>query len=280
MARARNIKPAFFKNEDLGTADPFVSLLFAGLWTLADRKGILEDRPLRIKAELFPYRDNFDINGYLTVLVSLGFIRRYEVDGLKLIYILNFSKHQNPHHTEKDSEYPEYSDRCNITVTTPLNNGIAPADSLLLIPDSLIPDSLNTYTPSNLTIAKEFEIFWKQYPKKEGKKPCKEIWIRIKPDLDAVLSALLWQKQSKRWMEGFIPNPKTYLNQERWLDEPSIEPSKKESVQESKLNMMKQFGDKYGNDTKNASIIYGTTQRGNEESVPQIGNSLREFDGK
>ncbi len=142
MARARNIKPSFFKNEDLGTADPFVSLLFAGLWTLADKAGILEDRPLRIKAELFPYREGFNINGYLTVLVSLGLIHRYEANSTKLIYITNFTKHQNPHHTEKDSEYPVYSASCQVTVTSPLNNGIAPADSLLLIPDSLNTDSL------------------------------------------------------------------------------------------------------------------------------------------
>jgi hypothetical protein len=140
MARARNIKPGFFKNEDLGTADPYVSLLFAGLWTLADKAGILEDRPLRIKAELFPYRDGFDINGYLTVLLSFSLIHRYEVNGLKLIQIVNFSKHQNPHHTEKPSEYISYSDTCKQEVKQPLINGDTPADSL--IPDSLNTDSL------------------------------------------------------------------------------------------------------------------------------------------
>lgn len=140
MARSRNIKPGFFKNEDLGTADPFVSLLFAGLWTLADKEGILEDRPLRIKAELFPYRENFDINGYLTVLVAFNMVVRYSVDGKGYIQIVEFKKHQNPHHTEKDSEYPSYTDGCQITVKQPLNNGHTPADSL--IPDSLIPDSL------------------------------------------------------------------------------------------------------------------------------------------
>lgn len=148
MARSRNIKPGFFKNEDLGTADPFVSLLFAGLWTLADKSGILEDRPLRIKAELFPYRENFDVNRYLTVLVSFSLIHRYEAEGFKLIQIVNFAKHQNPHHTEKDSEYPIYSDGCTLTVKHPLNNGITPADSLLLIPDSCNTDSLIPLVPA------------------------------------------------------------------------------------------------------------------------------------
>lgn len=150
MARARNIKPGLFKNEVLGTLDPFVTLLFAGLWTLADKSGILEDRPLRIKAELFPYRDGFDINGYLTVLEREGFIHRYEHAGIKLLQIAKFREHQNPHHTEKDSIYPDYSTTCDLTVNSPLNNGCPPADSLntdSLIPDSLIPDSPNTDSP-------------------------------------------------------------------------------------------------------------------------------------
>jgi hypothetical protein len=133
MARARNIKPGFFKNEDLGTADPYVPILFAGLWTLADRDGILEDRPLRIKAEIFPYREGIEVNGYLTQLVSFGLIHRYEVDGVKYIQVCKFKEHQNPHNTEKPSVFPSYSDICKLTVKDTLNNVTNPADSM--IPD-------------------------------------------------------------------------------------------------------------------------------------------------
>lgn len=146
MARARNIKPALFKNELLGVADPLLTILFTSLWCLADKRGRLEDRPLRIKAETFPYRDNLDINGYLTVLAQLGFILRYSNNKVSIIQILNFEKHQNPHHTEKESELPEYSldsIGCDLTVKETLNNGTTPADSLILITDSLIPNSLN-----------------------------------------------------------------------------------------------------------------------------------------
>jgi hypothetical protein len=140
MARARNIKPSLFKNEVLGVADPLLTILFTSLWCLADKKGRLEDRPLRIKAETFPYRENIDINRYLTELSQLGFIHRYKVNEIGYIQVINFDKHQNPHHTEKDSEYPEYSIGCDLTVSTPLSNSYTPADSL--IPDSLNTDSL------------------------------------------------------------------------------------------------------------------------------------------
>lgn len=50
MAGARNIKPGFFTNDVLAACDQLARLLFAGLWTVADRAGRLEDRPKRIKA--------------------------------------------------------------------------------------------------------------------------------------------------------------------------------------------------------------------------------------
>jgi hypothetical protein len=147
MARARNIKPGFFTNELLGTYDPIISLLFAGLWCLADKDGILEDRPLRIKAELFPYREGLDVNGYLTVLERDAFLTRYKVVGVGYIQISNFTKHQTPHHTEKARGYPDQSKADKGSqgkdVLTPLDNGEqkVPTRSDLLIPDSLIPDS-------------------------------------------------------------------------------------------------------------------------------------------
>jgi hypothetical protein len=150
MPRARNIKPALFKNELLGTQDAMVTLLFISLWTLADRRGILEDRPLRIKAETFPYREDVkapDVNGYLTVLQQLGFIRRYEACGMRLIHILNFEKHQSPHKTERPSSLPQppvESDSCPVTDLAPLDNGVSPMQerSDSLIPDSLIPEDV------------------------------------------------------------------------------------------------------------------------------------------
>lgn len=151
MARARNIKPAFFTNELLGTEDPMVSLTFIGLWCLADKVGILEDRPLRIKAELFPYRDGLDVNGYLTVLARLGFIVRYENDGRHFIQVCNFRRHQSPHNTEKGKGFPFSNDTKSLILG---DNGYAtvkyPSDCGEITepkrPDSLIPDSLNVDT--------------------------------------------------------------------------------------------------------------------------------------
>lgn len=73
----------------------------------------------------------------------------------------------------------------------------------------------------------EFDEFWKAYPAgcrgKPGKGAAKKAWEKHKPNLQIVLKALKWQSKSEAWTKDagqFIPNPATYLNQQRWEDEP------------------------------------------------------------
>jgi DnaD/phage-associated family protein len=110
MARARLLKPSFFTNEELVELPPVARLLFAGLWTIADREGRLEDRPKRIKMQLLP-ADPDDVNTLLDLLHDRGFVLRYEVDGQRYLWIPTFLRHQNPHHREPSSEIPG-PDRC------------------------------------------------------------------------------------------------------------------------------------------------------------------------
>jgi hypothetical protein len=105
MARSRNLKPGFFTNDLLAEVPPLGRLLFAGLWTLADREGRLEDRPKRIKAQLFPY-DDCDVDALLRELAKRQFIQRYQVDGLRIIQVTTWCKHQNPHIKEPGSTLP------------------------------------------------------------------------------------------------------------------------------------------------------------------------------
>ena len=76
MGRTRSIRPGFFLNEKLAEINPLGRLLFAGLWTIADKRGRLEDRPRRIKAELLPY-DDCDVDDLLNKLSTGGFIHRW-----------------------------------------------------------------------------------------------------------------------------------------------------------------------------------------------------------
>lgn len=157
MARARNIKPAFFNNDELAEIEPIGRLLFIGLWTICDYKGNLEYRPKKIKASILPY-DNCSVDKLSISLEQSGFIQSYSNNGVTYINISNFTKHQNPHKNERDkgSDVPCIDEKesqlfdlkgsriksDNITIN-PDKDGSNPADSLILIPDplSLIPDN-------------------------------------------------------------------------------------------------------------------------------------------
>lgn len=155
--RARNIKPGFFKSEGIAACSFQARILFVGLWCMADREGRLEDRPARIKAEIFPY-DNVNVEKLLEEIAdkkdcdgSPSFIVRYGRTK-KYIQILNFLTHQHPHINEKESEIPDIS-TCTIqvpelsgasTVQVPEDSGVLPSESLLLNPDIRNPEIYNS----------------------------------------------------------------------------------------------------------------------------------------
>jgi hypothetical protein len=120
MARTRSIKPSFFKNEFLAECEPMARLLFVGLWTLADSQGRMEFRPMRIKAELFPY-ENCDILGLLKQLADRGFVRAYESGDMKVLEIPTFGQHQRCHPDERDEGLPA-PDEDGTTIVFPERN--------------------------------------------------------------------------------------------------------------------------------------------------------------
>jgi hypothetical protein len=105
----RELKPGFWRNECLGGLPRDVRLLAVGLPGLADREGRIENRPGKIKGELFPFDADItgaDVEAWLVLLEGIDFIRRYSVDGVGVIAITNFRKHQHIHPKERPSALP------------------------------------------------------------------------------------------------------------------------------------------------------------------------------
>jgi hypothetical protein len=134
--RARSVKPSLFKNELLGAADPLFTVVFEGLWCIADREGRLEDRPLRIHVEVNPYRDSASTVQALDWLVQHGFVLRYSAGSEKYLAIVNFSKHQQPHIKEAASKIPAPT---NQGVTEAPDKHSANTSVAALTPDSGLP---------------------------------------------------------------------------------------------------------------------------------------------
>jgi len=84
------------------------------------------------------------------------------------------------------------------------------------------PITINHKPITNIKPLSDFDLFYMAYPKKVGKEAARKSWDKVKPDLKTVLETLKWQKQSDQWFKNngqYIPNPSTYLNQHRFLDQ-------------------------------------------------------------
>ncbi len=231
--RARNIKPGFFKNDDLAECSAMARLLFIGLWCMADRDGRMELRPKRIKAEIFPY-DNCKIEALLEELRKYGFIVAYKFEGQNYLEIPTFTTHQNCHIKEAASTIPApcESDTCTVVVGPLTESLLLNPESPLLNPESplLNPESPLLKPPYAQSGAKRskngnFELFWKAYPKKKSKGQAEKAFDKINPDeqlLASMIAMIERAKKSEDWLKAggqYIPHPATWLNAKGWEDE-------------------------------------------------------------
>lgn len=188
--------------------------MFIGLWTQADREGRLEDRPARLKAMIFPY-DDLDVNDGLGCLAHANLITRYESDGLRLICICTWAKHQRPQVSEPESELP------------PLLTSTAHKSSEKKILECLEGKGKEGKGREGTLHARGlFDLFWEAYPRKIGKDAAWGMWQRLRPDVELtsqMIAKVEEQQRSAQWLKDggqFIPHPRTWLSQGRWQDGP------------------------------------------------------------
>lgn len=70
-----------------------------------------------------------------------------------------------------------------------------------------------------------FELFWDAYPRHTAKVVARRAFHRhvvhgTLPSQQVLFDAIARDKQSEQWQRGVIPHASTWLNQERWTDEP------------------------------------------------------------
>jgi hypothetical protein len=252
IMRARNLKPGFFKNEDLAACNPLARILFAGLWCMADREGRLEYRPKRIKAEVLPY-DNCNCEELLEQLSHKGFITVYPCGEETFIGINKFTKHQKCHVNEAASTIPA------CTVLAPCDSDLGTYDSGLLLNASLLNSESLTLNPSlaqsgactgadeqpvetmiskigqAMTSAEGirlrkgtwrdlFEAFWHAYPKKKSRGDAEQAFKVLNPDeqlVETMISKIGRARTSVDWTKErgkYIPYPAKWLRAKGWLD--------------------------------------------------------------
>jgi len=259
MPRARNIKPGFFENEHLGVLSSDARLLFASLWTLANRQGVVECRVAKIRTYAFRYNTNItdkDVNRELTVLTRLDkgrMLSRVMHDSEEYLLVHNFIKHASPHHTEKRGGLPDFAflktliikEELPLTVNSPLDLRENPPESLILNPESPIlntesnPRAIIRKSPMDLIVKeKGFEEFWNKYGIKKDRKKCEVLYNRVVKSgvsHDLIMRGLDGYQQEciKSQVERqFIKRPLTWLNGSCWNDEYDRELTREEKLRE------------------------------------------------
>lgn len=214
MARIRTIKPDFFTNEQVASLPFHWRLLFVGLWTQADREGRLEDRPLRLKAELFAY-DDLDVKDGLESLHRVGLISRYEANGIKVIMITNFVKHQRPHPREEASALPAPVDHEAVKRCAGREGDLRKE----------ISGREGKEISDHAALIARFSRFWASYPRKTAKDPALKEWLKLQPDdtlTERMIAKVDAYKASPQWRTDdgkYIPHARTFLHQRRFDDE-------------------------------------------------------------
>lgn len=256
--RARQLKPGLYKNEDLAECSIWARFIFPGLWTMADRSGRLEDRPKRIKAELLPFDDQ-PIDPILAELEKWGFIKRYEVAGIRYIWIPNFVKHQNPHKNEKPSDLPAHPDdapsvqaqdlhgastvqapdlHCGTRASSPIPSSPIPSSPTSAPPvhggDGVAPEPKAKGKPkldrpthgSRPQSYAAFKACYGLYPVHQAEEEAWCEWCRLEdagtlaPQFEVREAIIRHRDEDIRWKSGHAPLFSRWLNGKRWLDEP------------------------------------------------------------
>ena len=293
MARARNIKPGFFKNEELAECSAYARLLFIGLWTLADREGRLEYRPKRIKAEIFPY-ENVEIGLLLMELQESMVLTPYRHGASTYIDIHNFKKHQHPHCKEAGSEIPALSDDGSQPIEIKEENqstGQAPdkhhaSTPLTPIPytDSPIPKK-DTHTTSRNSgkydYSEDFEEFWSAYPSCGRIKGTKsDAWIEYEKKIKITTHETIMQgvKNYAAYLNAtgeFNADARKWLHRQCWTTDYSYATGKSAEASGAGKKTWKSEADRL------VDRIYSTTiqQGGSGEPNEGIAEGMRISEG-
>lgn len=224
MARIRTIKPELYRHEELFEAERSsklpLRLAFTGLFTVADREGRFRWQPRVLKLDVLPF-DNVDFAAVLDALHEHGFVVKYQVGADTFGHIPTWAKHQHINQREADSVLPAPDEADARTCTHVSAHGEREGEKELEGKGRELEGERESRARDPL----EFETFWEKYPHKVGKPLARKAYsgARARAEASEILSGLELYVRAKppdrQWL-----NPATFLNQDRFRDEPGPPP--------------------------------------------------------
>lgn len=199
-------------SKQINALNDFQFRIWTYLLTYVDDYGRGSADTQLLKGFVFPRRNvrEQDIQSGLEALERNGSILLYSVAGEPYLCFPTWQKYQRVQ--TKISKFPEPSEE-DMSRWVTATHCDSPPESRIQNPES---------NPNTESGASAFERFWDVYPKKVGKKDAMRAFGKVKADVQVLIDAVNRQKLSSQWCKDggqYIPNPSTWLNQERWNDE-------------------------------------------------------------
>lgn len=159
------------------------------------------------------------VRRWLKKFENVGQIEIKTTNKYTQITIVNYDKYQNIETGVNNQENNQENNQVNNQENKQVNNNIT-------IKQENKNNNTNTLVENSTAVSRSawFDEWWSAYPKKVGRKPSEEkfkVKCRNEETFRLMMTALGKQKQSDGWRRGYIPNPTTWLNQERWNDDSS-----------------------------------------------------------
>lgn len=214
----RIIKESVCVSDSIDSLSWFEEVLFYRLIVNCDDYGRFDGRAAVIKSRLFPLKDSVTVKAVsdaINKLASAELVTLYVFEGKPYLYLPTWDKHQQVR--ARRSKYPGPS------------SDLISSDIICnqMISDVPVIQSENKSESENESESKSaredaFDTFWAAYPRKVGKGAARKAFAKLPADVFPLLvPAVEAQKQCAQWRKNggeYIPNPATWLNQERWED--------------------------------------------------------------
>ena len=216
----RIIKESIRTSKSVNALPDFEFRLWTYLITYVDDYGRGSADPELLKGLVFPRRRGLteqQISKGVHNLATAGMITLYEVDGESYLQFPNWDKHQAIRAKQSKFPAPDSSLQADASIC---NQTLA---NVPVIQSNTIQSESESESNARTRAEAAFADFWAAYPKKVGKGAALKAFKKLKASAYPLLvPAIERQKQSTQWQKDggqYIPNPATWLNQERWLDE-------------------------------------------------------------
>lgn len=185
MARIRSVKPEFWIDEKIVELPMAARLLFIGLWNFADDQGYIDDKPRRIKMQVFP-GDDIEVEPVLDVLVASGLLVRYDSPVGPVLHVRNWDRHQRVDRASSP-RFDTDSLVVRVTVASPREPSRPASTDDEVVPASLDAEGKGSGSGRDLDL--DLEGIARRAPRSGAREPPTTLTRRAKAITDAYAAA-------------------------------------------------------------------------------------------